>query len=86
MLPAKVSWGSEMSSTRVTSFMMISPSSAFKTLKWLIFVPSFSPCAGAFPFSGCGPLAQDLRIPFSFLFSLVANLLLEFFQGFPVLI
>ena len=32
LFPAKVSWGSEIYSTRVTSFMMISPSSAFKTL------------------------------------------------------
>ena len=54
LLPAKVSWGSEMSSIRVTTFMMISPSFTFKILKWLFFVTSFSPCTGTFPFSYCG--------------------------------
>ena len=32
LLPTKGSWGFEISSTRIASFMMISPSSAIKTL------------------------------------------------------
>ena len=61
LLCAKVSRGSEMYSTRVTSFMMSSPSSTFKILKWFLVVTSFFPCVGALHFYDHGSFGSGFE-------------------------
>ena len=86
LLLTKVPGGSEMSSTRVTSFMMISPSSTFKIINRLLVVTSFSLCIDALPFYDYGSFGSRFEEAIFLPFSLVSNLLLEFSQGFPAML